>query len=65
MDDKMPMVWHQTVCEKSGWPIRRVPNRIDYVNEAQSAKELTAVRNCLQRGCHTGISHGRHKQSSD
>lgn len=38
----------------SPWPVRRVPNWIEYVNEPQSEHELTAIRRSVKRGCPLG-----------
>ncbi len=38
----------------SRWPLPRLPNWVDRVNEPLSEKELEAVRRCAQRGCPFG-----------
>ena len=38
----------------SPWPIPRLPNWVDRVDEPLSEKELEAVRRCAQRGCPMG-----------
>jgi putative transposase len=38
----------------SSWPIPRLPNWVDRVNEPLREKELEAVRRCAQRGCPLG-----------
>jgi putative transposase len=38
----------------SRWPLPRLANWVDRVNEPLSEKELEAVRRCAQRGCPLG-----------
>lgn len=38
----------------SPWPVRRIANWIDYVNEPQSESELSAIRRSVKRGCPLG-----------
>ncbi|HUP77434.1 MAG TPA: hypothetical protein VM260_02660, partial [Pirellula sp.] len=38
----------------SPWPVRRIANWIDYVNEPQSDLELSRIRRSVKRGCPLG-----------
>ena len=38
----------------SRWPISRLPNWVDRVNEPLTDNELKAIRNCVQRGSPLG-----------
>ena len=50
--------WSQgTAKEKqvlSPWPVRRIANWVDYVNEPQSDSELSSIRRSVKRGCPLG-----------
>ena len=59
-DWKWSSLWrwsHGTAKDKqllSPWPVRRIANWIDYVNEPQSDSELSAIRRSVKRGCPLG-----------
>ena len=45
---------HRGVAMLSDWPVERPGDWVDFVNEAQTAAELEAIRRSVKRGCPFG-----------
>jgi putative transposase len=43
-----------SVVKLSTWPVKRLPNWIQRVNQSMTSKETKALKNCINRGCPFG-----------